>query len=203
MSRLKQASMPSAREYFSNELTSALKQHKVAAENGTFQYLVELLVTYIETEKFFEKTKDGKFGNNYLVDLYARYLTAGPEEKKTLLKRLGDVCLIVSGYFAASLSRKIVGIDYYFGMGGTAYRTLSQSQMQSSITRGLFVELATKFPAFSNVLGELSERSGVQSNSDLLRLYERWLATGSETLRARLYQHGIASNSRNSSNNQH
>lgn len=184
--------MPSAREYFSTELSSALKQHHVVTENNTFEYLVDLLVGYLETERFFEKTQDGHFGNNYLVDLYARFLIAGPEEKKTLLKRLGDICLLVSGYFAASLSRKIVDIDYYFGMGGTAYRILSQMHFDAILQRP-FSELAAKFPALSNVFGELSDRSGVQSNSDLVRLYERWLATGSETLRARLSQYGIAS----------
>ncbi|MBI3295476.1 MAG: hypothetical protein HYZ71_12190 [Deltaproteobacteria bacterium] len=195
MNRLKPADAQSVRDYFSTELSSVLSKHKVAAENGTFDYLVELLTHYLATENFFETTKGGKFGNNYLVDLYVRYLQAGPEEKKTILKRLGDICLLVSGYFAASLTRKMVDIEYYFGMGGTAYHTLAQMQFNDLI-KGLFSELSQKFQPFSNVLGELSERSGVQSNSDLLRLYERWLATGSETLREKLSHHGIASPAR-------
>ncbi len=189
MNRLKPETFSSVSGYFSRELSVALTKHRISAENGSFQYLVDLLTRYLESEKFFERTPDGKLGDNYLVDLYVRHLNAPPEEKKTVLRRLGDICLLVSGYFSASLQRKVNGLNYYFGMGGTAYHTLSQMHCQ----RNLFGELSIKFQPFSNVLGELSDRAGVNSNTDLLRLYERWLETGSETLREQLTQHGIAS----------
>ena len=192
MKRLKPASVTTAREYFSHELRRALRRNKILTQSSTFQYLVDLLTQYIETERFFEKTQDGKLSNHYLVDLYARHLAAGPEEKKAILRRLGDISLVISGYFAASLSRKNVSIEYYFGMGGTAYLTLSRMHFDST-SQNLFVELSSKFQPLSNILGELSERSGVQSNSDLLRLYERWLTTGSESLRNRLSRHGLTS----------
>ena len=43
----------------------------------------------------------------------------------------------------------------------------------------VFAELAEKFVRFVDVISEVSERSACGSNSDLLRLYERWLKTGS------------------------
>ena len=43
----------------------------------------------------------------------------------------------------------------------------------------VFDELSDKFPAFVDVLGEVSERTALTSNADLLRLYEKWLRTGS------------------------
>lgn len=190
MNRLKPTPVKSIRGFFSEELSSALTRHGVAAEKGSFQYLVELLTQYVETENFFERTHEGKFGNNYLVDLYVKYLHAGTEERKTILKRLGDICLLVSGYFAASLNKRVSGIDYYFGMGGTAYHTLANLHLDSMV-KELFKELSSKFQPFSNVLGEMGDSAGMQSNSDLIHLYERWLTTGSEALRQRLSQHGI------------
>jgi hypothetical protein len=38
----------------------------------------------------------------------------------------------------------------------------------------------------------MSSRSGIQSNADLLRLYEKWLITRSDRLRSLLGEHGIA-----------
>jgi hypothetical protein len=38
----------------------------------------------------------------------------------------------------------------------------------------------------------MSETSGLQSNTDLLRTYERWLLTGNDRLKSRLRDHGIA-----------
>ena len=106
------------------------------------------------------------------------------------LRRLGDICLLITGIFPDSLRRKLVDLDYYFGMGGSAYAQLSRSQA-SAFGRDLFGELATKFVPFSNVLGEITEKSGLQSDSDLLRLYERWLLTGSGRLKSLLSKHGI------------
>ena len=105
LNRLKPARRGSVREYFTEQLNSALNHHEVIAENGTFQYLVDMLVHYIETERFFERSSNEKLGNHYIVDLYIRYQSAGSEEKKAILKRLGDIYLLISGYFAASISR--------------------------------------------------------------------------------------------------
>lgn len=191
MDRLKTAAVPSAKEFFAAELRSAMDKHRVSAAQESFDYLVALLIRYIEAEKFFVKNADGKLENNFLVDLYADYMQGSTEKKKLALQRLGDICLLISGFFSESLHRKIIDIGYYFGMGGTAYHHLSQLQM-SGMMRGLYAELSHKFRPFSNVLGEMSEKSGVQSNRDILRLYERWLFTGSERLRTALSEHGIA-----------
>lgn len=56
-------------------------------------------------------------------------------------------------------------------------------------------ELARKFVGFSDVLADVSERTGLTSNNDLLRLYEKWLRTGSERDGQRLIQKGILPNS--------
>ena len=75
-------------------------------------------------------------------------------------------------------------------MGGSAYYNLSVMSDKTE-TKETFGELANKFQSFSNVLGEMSERSGLQSNKDVLRLYERWIVTGSERIRSVLNEKGI------------
>jgi len=37
------------------------------------------------------------------------------------MQRLGDTALFIAGVFADSLNRKLVDVDYYVAMGGTAY----------------------------------------------------------------------------------
>jgi hypothetical protein len=115
-------------------------------------------------------------------------VNGSPEAKKLTLRRLGDICLLISGFFADSLKRKLVDLDYYLGMGGSAYWKLSNLSDAGTLYR----ELAMKFKPFSDVLGEMSERSGLNSNSDLLRIYEKWLLTGSDRLKILLSEHGIA-----------
>lgn len=187
MERVKAAKLSAAREYFTAELKTVMEKQHVSARPGSFEYIVDLMVRYLESENFFVKGPEGKLQQNVLADLYAEYRQGTPEARKLTLQRLGDICLLISGFFADSLKRKLVDLDYYLGMGGSAYWKLSHL----TSAQGLYRELALKIKPFSDVLGEMSERSGLQTNSDLLRLYERWLFTGSERLKTVLSEHGI------------
>jgi hypothetical protein len=187
MEKSKVVSVTIAKDFFAKELRSIMEKRKIQAEKTSFDYLVELLLSSIESDLFFAKNASGKLEDNFLVGLYAEYLQGTPESKKLTLKRLGDVCLMVTGFFPDSLNRKVVDVDYYFGMGGSAYGELAKNHAGGKT----FEELSIKFKVFSNVLGEVSERSGLHSNGDLLRLYERWLHTGSDRIKEILSEKGI------------
>lgn len=191
MEKLKTATVTDARQFFAEELRAVMAKHKVTAEPDAFSYLVGLLVRSIQSQALFPEKSEGQYEDQLLVKLYAKYLQSSTEDKKNILQRIGDVSLVISGFFSASLSRKTVDIEYYFGMGGTAYGTLATLSPASSAIRSVYEELSKKFQPYSDVLGEMSERSGLQSNKDLLRLYERWLVTGNERLKSLLTEHGI------------
>ena len=83
------------------------------------------------------------------MGLYAEYAEGSPEVKRAALRRLGDVCLMVTGFFPDSLNKKIVDIDYYSDMGGAAYWQLSQSPASHSP----YEEPAQNFGRFLTSLG--------------------------------------------------
>ena len=58
----------------------------------------------------------------------------------------------------------------------------------------VFRELAGKFVAFVDVLGEVGETMHQREQRTLLRLYELWLRTGSPRLARRLRDLGIEPN---------
>ena len=180
-----------ARAFFADELSSVMKTQHVSAQKDSFEYLVDLLLRSMSTETLFVRNSEGKLEDNVLAHLYADFLNGNAEVKHKALRRLGDICMVITGLFPDSLNRKIVDIDYYFGMGGTAYAQLSQLQL-TNLARTVYGELSEKFKPFSDVLGELSTRNGLQSNTDLLRVYEKWLITGSDRLKSTLESHGIA-----------
>lgn len=176
-----------ASDFFASELRSVMAKRHVEAGQDSFDYLVALLTRSIETNVFFASSPEGKCVDHFLVGLYGEFMQGSPEVKRNALRRLGDVCLMVTGFFPDSLNRKIVDIDYYSGMGGAAYGQLSKEENGNAT----FHELSVKFRTFSNVLGEMSERSGLQSNKDLLRLYEKWTYSKSERLKELLAEKGI------------
>ena len=173
------------REYFQREVDAALTQQAVTVEETTATYLVNLL-------ELFEQTDEG-LDIKPLALHYADALNAATAGEKSLaLRRLGDVALFVSGLFAGSLNRKIVDIDYYIAMGGTAYSCVHD--LVGSRTRDkhvLFAELAENFAQLVDVLGVISDSSNLNSNADVLRLYEIWLRTGSPRTAEKLRRHGI------------
>jgi hypothetical protein len=85
-----------------------------------------------------------------------------------------------------------VDVDYYVNIGGSAYTALSRRETDT--LSPVFAELADKFVAFVDVLSEVSERSACSSNRDLLRLYERWLKTGSLRSGQLLAERGVVPN---------
>ena len=103
--------------------------------------------------------------------------------------------MFIAGIFTDSLNRRLVDVDYYIGMGESAYCSLhdSLSQRHDPFARTeLFEDLSNKFAVLVDVLAEVSEMSGMKSNADVLRSYEIWQRTGSDRARRQLERSGIA-----------
>ena len=116
------------------------------------------------------------------------------EQRSFSLQRIGDVALFIAGFFADGLAHKLVDLDYYIHMGGTAYGSLSDAIRGTTRGRALcdvYSELACKFQTVVDVLNEV--RDGAQHSSDvnILRAYEIWVKTGSKRAESLLRQNGV------------
>lgn len=184
----------SLREYFHNELHEALNHQKIQAESETVFYLTNLLTMYARSDELFEQTNYG-IDIKPLAVIYSEALSESSAQVRTrLLQRLGDTALFIAGVFADSLNRKLVDVDYYVAMGGAAYAQVSDSMRGYRSVKSLaslFNELREKFISFVDVLNEVSERSNLASDRDVLRLYEVWVRTGSKRSEAQLRKLGI------------
>ena len=58
-------------------------------------------------------------------------------------------------------------------------------------TSFLWEELSEKFRLLVDLLNEVSERALHSTNAGLIRLYERWLKTGSDRLATELVRQGV------------
>jgi hypothetical protein len=81
-------------------------------------------------------------------------------------------------------------VDYYIDMGGTAYQQVVTRTSEDTL-RALYGELSEKFGRFVDVLAEISDKTSVRTEKDLLRLYELWVRTGSERAAKALQDAGI------------
>jgi hypothetical protein len=175
----------SAVEYFKQLVEEALAHQRIAAQELTAFYVVQLLAGYLQQ-------REGEDSAEPLAFKLTRALEAGGFQQRTTLRQIGDTSLFVSGFFSDSLRRKLVDVDYYVSIGGYAYNALSRRETDA--LSPVFAELADKFAGFVDVLSEVSERSSCSSNSDLLRLYEKWLKTGSARSGQLLVERGVVPN---------
>lgn len=180
------------RDYFQQSVNDAIANQQVSAAPRTTDYVVELLVSYTRSERLFEMTPEGK-RLTPLAMLYFEALHAESQSARNRsLQRLGDVALFITGLFADSLHRKLVDVDYYIAMGGNAYAYLADNLRSSeTVTRDVFEELADKFVNFVDVLMEVAEQARPACQSDVLKLYELWVKTGSQRAAGQLRNLGI------------
>ena len=181
-------------EFFQESVASAMTHQQVQADDDTTHYLVSLLTHFVHAENLYEETGEG-LGLRPLAFLYADAVQSrNAAERQAVLRRLGDIALFIAGFFADSLDRKAVDVDYYIAMGGGAYGCLAEDldgTLRGRALTPVYRELATKFTPFVDVLGEVSESIQARDQRTLLRLYELWLRTGSPRLARRLREHGI------------
>jgi hypothetical protein len=154
-------------------------------------YLVELLQHFIFSKNLFATDEEtGKSRRETLAEMYlkARQLAGAPRTE--LLKKLGDSSLYISGFFGDSLARKVIDVEYYVDMGGVAYGELSSTSIDESFSQ-VFGEFSTRFTEFVDVLTYISQEALIQTNEDLLKLYDRYMATGSRLAEGQLLEKGL------------
>jgi hypothetical protein len=175
-------------EFFREQLERAMEHQKVSTSAFTQYYLVNLLAGCVRGEL---PPSEPGYDETPLAVMYVRAIQSSRRDRARLWRAMGDTALFVSGFFADSLSRRLVDLDYYKAMGGFAYGRLARDEDPRIFGPEVFSELADRFSEFADLLSEISEASHLASNASLLKLYERWLQTGSRRAATLLAQRGI------------
>src|ERR1051325_6281562 len=151
-------------EFFHEVVTDALSAVDFGASERAGWYLVGLLGDFTT-----QRVSDEPLGLK---------LAAAPDSpglRVRALKEVGDTSLYVAGFFAESLSRSLIDVDYYVGLGQTAYTQLPRSLgQQRSLGEG-YEELAATLPKFVDVLAAVRKRvqiAELNATSDVNRLYD-------------------------------
>jgi hypothetical protein len=164
-------------EFFHDVVQDALEAVRLPVTEPTEWYLVGLL---------------GEFTRARITDqplgLQLADAPVDPGERVRRLKQVGDTSLYVSGFFAESLGRKLVDVDYYVSIGSTAYGELA-ARLGGSLNE-VYGELAARFPTFVEVLAEVRRRVDF-ATSDITKLYEQWLRTREAWIEKKLRAFGV------------
>lgn len=179
------------KEYFGEVVAEAFSHRKITTFPMAKSYLIGLLQHFIDTKNLFPSEDDSETHPKTLAEMLLQASSVDNQSLKTdLLKKLGDSSLYISGFFSDSLNKKIIDVDYYAEMGGLAYSVLA-SHTREDMTKAVYQEYSGRFLEFAEVLGYISQKVFIQSDSNLLRLYDQYLKTGSKLAFEILVEKGI------------
>jgi hypothetical protein len=173
-------------EFFKEQVEAACERQHLRPQPLTSYYVVSLLSECVH--QYRPGVGEARGFDEPLGVKLLRALHTGGSSQRMGLKQVGDASLFISGFFSDSLRRSLVDVDYYVSLGGYAYRSLGTSDDTLS---PIFAELSEKFAAFVDVLSEVSARASLTNDADLLRLYEKWVRTGSKRNGDLLAERGI------------
>ena len=156
---------------FHDLVQEAMSQQQIASSETTECYLVHLLERFAAPQR--ADLLDPPLGVDYL-----RAFDLPAAQRFETLRRVADTALFVTGVFVDCLERGLVGADYYTALGRNAYAHLSTAKRRGGLGES-FEELADRFPDFVRVLASISALELFRTEQDAIRLYKRWLQTGS------------------------
>ena len=150
--------------FFHEEVDRAFRDEGLSPGTMVEHYIVKLLASYAAHR--IEETP-----------LALRMLAANEAplpERRRQLRDIGDTSLYLSGFWSEHLAGGPVDVDYYIGMGGSAYGELARggAGWTGDPFSDVFSELAANFVRFVGALALVSRRMAVPaSNQDVVRLY--------------------------------
>jgi hypothetical protein len=185
--------------FFDEVVGEAVKAQQVDATDEARSYLVALLSEFARPAAGMGDTFERPLA--FLLDEALRTNGAGRFQK---LRILGDGVLYITGFFGDHIENRGVDMGYVTSVGATAYRgaatMLRRPNVESNAgnrtdeNENVFGELSVKFDRFVDVLSTVADSTFAQQargERGILKLYERWLRSGSSTLARELGARGL------------
>ncbi len=182
----------SVSHFFGDVVEDSIRLRGIEATDGATRYLVALLADYAHPDR-----RAGEALERPITLLFDEALRApDPAERFERLRTLGDGVLYGCGFFGDHFEARGVDPRYLHGLGTRAYGTVSSMLRRGPDECGpdLFAELAQKFDAFVAVVTDVADTTiamGTQTSRGVLKIYERWLKTGSDRLASALTSRGV------------
>ena len=180
-------------DYFEEVVGGAMRARNVDVTPAASSYVVGLLCEYAHPSAASERTFDEP-----LTFALRDALEANGKERFKRLRMLGDHVLYALGFFGGHLEMRGVAKSYVVGVGTTAYTEaasmLKLNPKHTDAGHDVLRELARKFKPVADVLADVAEGTlacGAKDERSVVKMYERWLKTGSTRLAEELGAQGI------------
>ncbi len=152
--------------FFFENLSEINKKSLCPVPESVIYYSSDVLDKFALSQDFFETT-EGKVREKILGLKLLEATQFSRDEQKKIYKEVGDMSLMVCGYFSESVNKKIVDTQYYAQLGKMAYSHLNNVHPTFLDIPCFYGMVATCFESLTTLMTILAtkDRNGVVDNN--------------------------------------
>ena len=155
--------------FFFDALSELNKKSLCPVPESVIFYSSEVLDKFALSEDFFE-INEGKVREKILGLKLLEATQHTRDEQKRIYKEVGDMSLLVCGYFSQSVNKKIVDSNYYSQLGKMAYSHLNNINPVFLDIPSFYGMVATCFESLTTLMTIFaSKESGSHKNNLLFK----------------------------------
>jgi hypothetical protein len=150
--------------FFFDGLSEINKKSLCPVPESIIYYSSDVLDKFALSQDFFE-TSEGKVREKILGMKLLEASQFNRDEQKKIYKEVGDMSLLVCGYFSESVNKKIVDKDYYAQLGKMAYSHLNNVSPTFLDIPSFYGMVATCFESMTTLMTILASKNrGEETN---------------------------------------
>lgn len=150
--------------FFFEGLSELNKKSLCPVPESIIFYSSDVLDKFSLSEEFFE-TSEGKVREKILGVKLLEASQLNRDEQKKVYKEVGDMSLMVCGYFAESVNKKLVDTHYYAQLGKMAYSHLNNVTPKFLDIPHFYGMVATCFESLTTLLTLLASKERGHENN--------------------------------------
>lgn len=156
--------------YFFDQLMAVNKTSTCPLPNETIYYSSLVMDRLAESKHYFE-INEGRWREKVLGVKLLETNQMSVTGRKRALQDIGDMALMICGYFSESLNKKIVDVGYYQELGQIAYRRLDKFIPDAYEMPSFFKILSGCFQNLTMIMNLVSQRDMAKSTANTEEAY--------------------------------
>lgn len=150
--------------FFFEGLSELNKKSLCPVPESIIFYSSDVLDKFTLSQDFFE-TSEGKVREKILGMKLLEATQLNRDEQKKVYKEVGDMSLMVCGYFAESVNKKLVDTNYYAQLGKMAYSHLNNVTPKFLDIPHFYGMVATCFESLTTLMTLLASKERGHENN--------------------------------------
>lgn len=188
--------------FFSSEIRDVCKKQGLHVSEFTSEYVGRVLSRFAQSDAMFQVENLPNGNEQRSLPLFAKeYLESfhdSPQQAFFKFQHLGDLALFLTGFFPERLERNLLDCDYFAAIGQKSYAQagILRERITSEAALNVYFELSERFKDLREAVSELADRSLLNNDVQILKLYEKFLVTQNPRIQRMLAEAGVIASSK-------